>query len=71
MTDDIDGDDGWRATEMPAGSNDDSDGDLMGVMGVMGRDHRPLLSVDKGLLSTSETLSKGRENYSTFIDSVW
>ena len=71
MTVDIDGDDGWRATEMPAGSNDDSDGDLMGVMGVMGRDHRPLLSVDKGLLSTSETLSKGRENYSTFIDSVW
>ena len=61
MTVDIDGDDGWRATEMPAGSNDDSDGDLMGVMGVMGRDHRPLLSVDKGLLSTSETLSKGRE----------
>ena len=58
MTVDIDGDDGWRATEMPAGSNDDSDGDLMGVMG---RDHRPLLLVDKGLLSTSETLSKGRE----------
>ena len=58
MTDDIDGDDGWRATEMLAGSNDDSDGDLMGVMG---RDHQPLLSVDKGLLSTSETLSKGRE----------
>ena len=36
MTVDIDGNDGWRATEMPAGSNDDSDGDLMGVVNDMG-----------------------------------
>jgi hypothetical protein len=38
MTDDIDGDDGLRTMAMPAGSNDDIDGDLMGVMGVMGRE---------------------------------